>query len=96
MNKVSKVVFGYRWVLVNPVSTGLQRKAETGKVLILLLMLQNRSGVFEKYYNNSDYFPLPLHSKKTAGEIRQFSFYTVWDTCHLFRSPKSDYGKYCK
>jgi len=40
-------------------------------------MLHNRSGVFEKYYNNSDYFPLPLHSKKTAGEIRQFSFYIV-------------------
>jgi hypothetical protein len=44
-------------------------------------MLQNRSGVFEKYYNNSDYFPLPLHSKKTAGFFRQFSFMEV---CKIF------------
>jgi len=57
-----------------PVSIGLTGKIENGNALRLLLILTKRSKVFEKNSNSSYYFPLPLHSKKTAGEIRQSSF----------------------
>jgi hypothetical protein len=48
MIKVSKVVFGKLWFLVNQVSTGPQGMNETYNFLLSLLMLQNRSNVLKE------------------------------------------------
>ena len=73
MIKVSKVVFGILWFLVNPVSTGPQGKIETGNFLLSLLTLPARLKVFEEL-RLLVLLPFATTQQKTAGEIRQFSF----------------------
>jgi hypothetical protein len=64
--------------------------AETSYVSLLLLILTNRSRVLKKNSNSSYHFPLPLHSKKTAGEIRQSSFMESGnDIYFLFKTLKA-------
>lgn len=57
-----------------PVSTGPQGKIETGYIELTFLD-QAKGSKKRNYLDSLYYFPLPLHSKKTAGAIRQSSFW---------------------